>query len=163
MIDKLKRQSLKRIGMGAVAASAAGIAGHSMASMNTSSVVPATGSPPIADIQVSTRVSAVTNDLEVVVTNVGNRSTTITQLTPSVTVTNRGQFDFSQLFKDGDIALIPGDSVSVPMRAHAVQISALDTDKQRQSLSEALRRSFSVVTENELNARVTFTNGVMFS
>jgi len=164
MIDKVKRNSLKRIGMSAVAASVAGIAGHSFASVNTSATSGTVGIVvPQADIQVSTRVSVITNDLEVLITNAGNQSATIKQMTPSVTMTKRGQFDFSQLMKDGDIFLAPGQSVSVPMRQHAVQVNATDTSNgQARSLSDALRRSFSVITENDAFAKVTVNDGIRF-
>lgn len=164
MIDTVKRQTLKRIGMSAVAATVAGVAGHSLASVNPSSVPEAfTNLEALADIQVSTRVSAISNDLEVLITNTGNQSTTIKQLTPSVTMTKRGQFDFGRLMKDGDIALAPGQSISVPMQSYAAQINATDTSNQQaQSLSEALRRSFSVFTENDSFAKVTVIDGVRF-
>ena len=165
MIDKVKRQTLKRITMSAVAATTAGIAGHSIASVNAMASVPnaVNTSLPLADIQVNTRVSAISNDLEVLITNVGKQSTTITQLTPSVTMTKRGQFDFGQLLSKGDITLSPGQSISVPMQPLAVQVNATDTaNQQAQSLSEALRRSFSVITENDAFAKVTVSDGVQF-
>lgn len=164
MIDTVKRQTLKRIGMSAVATTVAGVAGHSLALVNPSSVSESlTKLEALADIQVSTRVSAISNDLEVLITNVGNLSTRITQLTPSVTMTKRGQFDFWQVMKDGDIALAPGQSISVPMQSYVAQINATDTsNKQAQSLSDSLRRSFSVITENDSFAKVTVIDGVRF-
>lgn len=164
MIDTVKRNTLKRIGMSAVAATVAGVASHSIASVNTYSVSAAVdGSLPLSDIQVSTRVSAITNDLEVLITNTGKLPTKITQLTPSVTITKRGQFDFGQLMKDGNIALAPGQSLSVPMQPYAVKVNASDTSNQQaQSLSEALRRSFSVISENDSFAKVTVVDGIRF-
>jgi hypothetical protein len=164
MIDTVKRQTLKRIGLSAVAVTVAGVAGRSIASVTPSSVSGSVaGSLPLSDIQVSTRVSAINNDLEVLITNTGNLPTRITQLTPSVTMTKRGQFDFGRLMKDGDIALASGQSLSVPMQPHTVQANASDTSNQQaQSLSEALRRSFSVITENDSFAKVTVIDGIRF-
>lgn len=165
MIDKVKRQTLKRIGVSALAATTVGITGHSLAFVNTESGVSnvLADALELADIEVSTRVSAIGNDLEVLITNVGKQKTTITQLTPSVTMTRRGQFDFSELMKDGSIALTPGQSISVPMRPHTVQLSGNETATQQgYSLSEALRRSMSVVTENNSFAKITVFDSVQF-
>lgn len=165
MIDKVKRTTLKRIGLTAATVAAGGIASHSMAN-------PANGwaksqtmgeTLPLADIHVSTRVSSITNDLEVLIKNVGDTNTTITQMTPSVTVTKRGQFDFGQLFNEGDVFLSPGQSVSVPMQRHAVSVNATDTATgQARSLTDALRRSFSVVTDNDAFAKVEVSEGLQF-
>jgi len=166
MIDKVKRNTLKRISMSAAAVAAAGVSGQSLASLNhlSGSPSPDVNALPLADIQIHTRVSAVTNDLEVLVTNTGSSSTTITQLTPSVTVTKRGKFNFSQLLKNGNLTLAPGQSMSVPMTPHAVSVSSLETmNGQSQSLSEALRRSFSVVTENDAFAKVNVIEGMQFA
>lgn len=165
MIDKVKRNTLKRIGMTTAAVAAGAISSHTFA--NTSHNFTNDGTlrdvSSLADIQVSTRVSSITNDLEVLIKNVGPDSTTITQMTPSVTVTKRGQFDFGQLLKDGDIVLSPGQSLSVPMKPHAVAVDASDSSTgQARTLSDALRRSFSVITDNDAFAKVEISDSVQF-
>lgn len=165
MIDEVKRTTLKRIGLSAASVAAAGLTTRALADSGVELVsdAPLNQSLPLADIQVSTRVSAITNDLEVLVKNVGQSSTTITQMTPSVTVTKRGYFDFGALLEDGDIALSPGQYVSVPIQAHPVSVNATDTATgQARPLTEALRRSFSVITDGDAFAKVDITDGLKF-
>jgi len=166
MIDKVKRNTLRKLSAGAVAASTAGLAGSAVAKsgiLATLDPIAQAGSTELADIEVSTRVSSLTNDLEVLITNSGKSSTTISQMTPSVTSTKRGRFDFSELMKQGNIELAPGQSLSVPMRPHAQKVDATDTSGlQSKSLTDALRRSFSVITENDSFAKVRVRDGIRF-
>lgn len=164
MIDKLKRRTLKRIGLTAVATTAAVASGSILATNSVSGVkegLQDAADLPLADIQVQTRVSAATNDIEVVIRNIGDHPTRISQLTPSQTMTKRGSFDFASLMADGDLHLAAGQSVSLPMTPHAVVIDASTTATERaQSLSSALKSSFSAITEHDAFARVTVVNGV---
>ncbi|MFK8076453.1 MAG: hypothetical protein AB8B84_07695 [Granulosicoccus sp.] len=165
MIDQVKRNTLKRIGLTTATVAAGAVGSHTFA--NASSYLANDRSlsdvQSLADIRVSTRVSSVTNDLEVLIKNIGPESATITQLTPSVTLTKRGQFDFGQLLRDGDVVLAPGQSLSVPMKPHAVAFNAADSASgQARTLTDALRRSFSVITDNEAFARVEVSDSVQF-
>ena len=165
MIDKVKRNTLKRMGIGAATVASVSISAGALANLPLvdpgSSVL--SESLSLADIQVQTRVSSLTNDIEVLISNVGATPTTITQMTPALTVTKRGQFDFAQLLTEGDITLAPGQYVTVPMTRHGSQISAADTsNNQAGSLTGALRRSFSVITENDSFAKVSVVDGMRF-
>jgi len=164
MIDKVKRNTLKRIGMSAVVATTAGVATSSLAAKSFPSIAnQGTESQQLADIQISTRVSATNNDLELLITNSGKQHTKIKQITPLVTSTKRGHFDFRQLMKDGDLALAPGQSVRVPMQRHAVQVGGTETSNQHSlSLTDALRRSFSVLTADDSYAKVSVVDGIRF-
>ncbi len=166
MIDKVKRNTLRKLGAGAVAASTAGLAGSAVAKsgiLDTLNPDANAGHAELADIEVSTRVSSITNDLEVLITNNGRSSTTISQMTPSVTSTKRGRFDFSALMKQGNIELAPGQSLSVPMRPHAHKVDATDTSGlHAHNLTDALRRSFSVITDNDSFAKVHVRDGIRF-
>lgn len=165
MIDKVKRNTLKRIGLTTATVAAGAVGSHTFANASSffANESPLSDAQSLADIHVSTRVSSLTNDLEVLIKNVGTESTTITQMTPSVTITKRGQFDFGQLLQDGDIVLSPGQSLSVPMKPHAVAVNATDTASgQARTLSDALRRSFSVITDNDAFAKVEISDGVKF-
>ena len=166
MIDRLKRTTLKRLGLAAVA-TGAGVSGSVMASADALSRDLASASDvdslPLADIQVYTRVSAASNDIEVVIQNAGAHPARITQMTPTQTSTRRGVFDFSSLMREGELTLAAGEQVSVGMTPHPVVLDASTTSQQRAaSLSAALRRSFSVVTENDAFARVTVADGPRF-
>jgi len=58
--------------------------------------------------------------------------------------------------KQGNIELAPGQSLSVPMRPHAQKVNVTDsTGQHSHSLTDALRRSFSVITDNDSFAVVT--------
>jgi len=168
MIDKIKRNTLKRIGAGAVAATTAGIASTAFARSGSSAYPDdtaggASAQTEPANIEVHTRISAVTNDLEILITNSGRSNTTILQITPSVTSTKRGQFDFAELMKQGDITLAPGQSLSVPMRPHTHVLNAADTSgQQAENLTAALRRAFSVTTDNDMFAKVHVHDGMRF-
>ena len=113
-------------------------------------------SAELSTIDVFTRVSSRNNDIEVVIANSGVHPTRITQLTPSHTVTNRGTFDFSRLMRNGDLILAPGQSAAVPITPHPVAVTDVSSYTQRraESLSTALRSSFSVVVDNNAFAKV---------
>lgn len=160
MIDNAKRKTLKRIGLGTATAATAALTSDAMAQVfaDTSGHSPtnAEAETPIAHIRLNTRVSAKTNDIEVLITNAGEHSARITQMTPSETITKRGRFDFQSLMADGDLTLASGESISVPMTPHAVALNDSSNGTQRaSSLNQALKRSFSVITENESFAQVT--------
>jgi len=166
MIDRAKRITLKRLGSAAVAVTAASTSPQLLAShadQNTK-LVDGTATTPVADINVHTRVSATSNDVEVVITNAGDRLTRITQMTPSQTVTKRGRFDFASVLENGELALAPGQHVTIPMKPHAVVLDASSSAGQRaESLTCALRKSFSVITEGESFARVTIIDQIRFA
>lgn len=166
MIDRAKRVTLKRIGSVAMAATSLSAAAHSLAYDADENALPAYdyAHSEIADLKLHTRVSALSNDIEVVITNVGQKRSLITQMTPSQTVTKRGHFDFSSLLENGDLCLAPGQSVTVPMTPNAVVLDASTNVGQRaDSLTNALRKSFSVITENESFARVSIVDQIRFS
>ena len=166
MIDTVKRKTLKRIGLSAAATAAAGLTGHAVASSSAAGLERVEADvilPELADIQVDTRVSSVTNDIEVVVTNRSAQATRITQITPSETSTKRGRFNFDALLAKGDLTLAPGESVTVPMTPHAVVLDASTSAGERaHSLTSALKRSFSVITDNESFARVSIGDKVRY-
>ena len=157
-MDKQKRNTVKVI--------AAAVATTALSGPFSSGLASNASEAPkdLSRIKVYTRVSQSTNDVEVVMQNTGNAGTVITQITPSQTVTRRGTFDFSQLLKEGELHLSPGQSISVPMTPRPVVLDASTSATQRaQSLSAALRKSFSVITENEAFARVDVSSAVRFS
>lgn len=165
MIDTVKRTTLKRFGMAAVAVATAGAAGSVIAqntpAMDSSSALKEPLS--LAELKVHTRVSTSTNDIEVLITNTGSQATRITQLTPAQTVTKRGSFKFAELLTEGELHLAAGQSVTVPMTPHPVVIDASTSAVERaQSLTTSLQRSFSAITENESFARVTVVDGIRF-
>jgi hypothetical protein len=167
-MDNIRRQTLKRIAAIAASSGSLTIAGSSLAETDKlrSSNKADTGQelPELADIKVHTRVSSSSNDIEVVITNTGNQSARITQLTPSHTTTKRGVFNFSTLMKDGDFVLDAKKSVTVPMTPHAVAIDGAPSAAQHaQTLTRALRASFSAVTEHSAFAKVDVMDGLRFT
>lgn len=164
MIDTVKRKTLKRIGLGAATAATAGLTSHAMAqSLAESSrrvASDAETDTTIAQFSISTRVSAESNDIEILITNTGENSARITQMTPSETVTERGRFNFQHLLADGDLTLASGQSVAVPMIPHAAKLDASSNATRASSLNQALKSSFSVITENESFAKVSVNDRI---
>ena len=163
MIDKAKRKTLKVLSAaaGSVAVPGAAIAGASRAGMLPTDVTAGTADDAqLAEIDISTRVSALHNDIEVVVTNAGSESVTITHMTPGVTRVARGEFDFSRLLKNGPLQLASGESVTVPLQRKAVKMWASPDSVSRapvnnSALSDRLRSAVSIVTEGNSFASVT--------
>ena len=163
-----RRQTLKRLAGIAAASGSLNIAGSAIAeSPNKSqfgneSVV--NDMPDLASTKVHTRLSSASNDVEIVITNTGDQRTRITQLTPSHTSTKRGVFNFSNLMNNGDLVLDAKQSVTVPMTPHAMALADTTSAGQHaQTLTHALRSSFSVVTENSAFAKVDVMDGIRFT
>lgn len=172
MIDYAKRKTLKIIGTVGTAAAAMSAATGGLAKAVTGPNDPTVASAerPLADISVSTRVSTTTNDLEIVLTNSGTDITTITQVTPLEMRVNRGKFDFARLLKTGGLKLHPGQSVSVALEPVTVRAGGRVTHggvlgdgptfvipsmADTPTLTDALRKSMSVVTEGDAWAKLT--------
>ena len=154
MIDKAKRKTLKVL---SVAAGSAATAGSAVAAGFTSAsgeVEKVTDDPLLAEIGVSTRVSALHNDIEIVLTNRGSDRTTITQMTPSMTRVARGEFNFQSLLKDGPLTLEAGESVSVPLTRKAVKLWSAASNGTTTPLSANLKKTMSIVTDGSAYARV---------
>ena len=163
MVDKAKRNTLKNvvgIGVGAVSVAVAPNALATLnANLNNAQALRSSAlGNELADIQVSSRISSTTNDLEVVLTNAGGAPTTITDMTPSEIKTVRGRFDFDALFINGDVNLAAGESVTVPMKHHAVVLYGSDLGKRTLDLTAALRQNVSIVTNGDSLAAVTIAN-----
>lgn len=162
MIDRARRKTLKALTLtaGAGAALATGTAGlASAAGVSVNSA--ASQWPELASIDVVSRVSVLNNDLEIALTNTGSQTVRISQMTPSVTVVPRGEFDFARLLKKGPLTLQPGESVVVPLqhRRPATPAAAY----RGESLAAALRKSVSIVTDDDAFASVTVRTEAMFA
>ncbi len=145
--DKAKRRTLKRIGALAATAGLANLASPAMAGMAGH------GTPAL---EVHTRVSAASNELEVVITNVGDADADIRQLTPSETTTRRGRFDFTAAtHADGHLYLAAGESVTVPMQRRRVVLDGSELTGRAHSLADTLKRSMSAELRNGQLAPLT--------
>lgn len=165
MIDKAKRATLKSAALGAssviLGLSSTTSAAHYPSEMHDSSL--ALDAEP-ARFKVYTRISSKSNDVEVVIKNVGSDRSTITQITPSETVTERGRFDFSALLADGDLVLETGEHVTVPLIPNTVVADSATAAKHRaHSLDKALRASLSIVTEHQAFAIADIDSVVRFT
>lgn len=149
MIDLARRNTLKALaatGVGATVGSA------TLAGIHVAQPSQADHLPELARIDITTRMSVVRNDLEVVLTNSGAEPVTITALTPRKVVVPRGEFDLAGLLGDGPLQLPVGASAVVPIRPHR---GALTPSARGHSLTDALRKSVSVVTDYQAFASVT--------
>lgn len=166
MLDKGKRTTLKSLSLAVFT----GLFGTSQAAVDSNGTISSwkrrvsSTEDSLSYFKVFTQVSSVNNDIEVVIMNVGNKAATITQLTPSETVTKRGRFDFSALMSKGALTLAAGESVTVSMTPHPVVLDASSSAGQRaQSLGQALRSSLSIVTDNDSFAVVDVEAAVRFA
>lgn len=154
MIDTAKRNTLKAL---TVAVAGVATAGHCIAGTGnrlTDGGESDRQDSALARIEVTTRVSADHNDIEIVLTNTGSESTTITQMTPSVTRVARGEFNFRELLRNGPVTLESGDSVTVPLTRKSVKLWSAASDGISTPLSANLRKTMSVVTDNSAYARL---------
>lgn len=159
MVDKAKRNTLKNvagIGVGtiALATSTGALAQLAITPEGASSVASSALQNELADIQVASRISSRTNELEVVLTNTGVGPANITDMTPAEINTARGRFDFDALFTDGHVQLEVGESVTVPMQHHRVVLDGSSIGKRSASLSAALKQNVSIVTDGNALAAV---------
>jgi len=96
-------------------------------------------------LEISARLSTQTNELEIVVANVGDKNTTITQTTPEKICHSHGDFHLQSALANG--TLKAGESIVVPMsrnplnRNVALQHSAA-------SLNYVIKNSLSIATDN---------------
>lgn len=158
MIDNKKRQTLKGMAAVASATTVGSIPAFATTGALTDSSL-ASGSravrqvwPPVAvksPIELSTRVSAINNDIEVVLTNKGAQPVTMTQLTPSKLGTPRGSFDLAEVLQKGPRRLAAGESVTVPIKHHAI-------NGAEGSLQQVIKIGLSVATDADEFAAVSY-------
>lgn len=159
MVDKAKRNTLKNvagIGVGAVAlASSTGALSQLSNGVSAKSVTTIVEGPDdLADIQISTGISAQKNELEVVLTNVGSVAANITDMTPAQIITARGTFDFNALFENGNVTLAVGESIRVPMQHHSVALNGSSVGFRSASLTDMLKKNVSIITDGDSLAAV---------
>lgn len=161
MIDKSKRKTLKTIAIASGTIATGGVSGAVLAGspdpLSTGNI-PSDFQHPyreLGQLDITARLSALNNDLEVVVTNVGRDAVTITQITPNVARVARGEFDFSAVLEDGPLHLQSGASVTVPMQHKPVSVAA-----SFPPLTETLKNTVSVITDTDSFASVTIGTSV---
>ena len=159
MIDRAKRKTLKRVGA-LSAATAASLSGVVHASGLTPGASSAGGvsldDAELGSFSLRTRVSAQTNDIEIVLTNTGDHAATITQMTPHTVTTRRGRFVLGDVLNDdGRLSIDAGQSVSVAIQRHPVVLDASDVSHRATSLSQILRQSASIVVDGKSFVPVT--------
>ncbi len=154
MTDLAKRKTLKTIAATTAYGMAATLGGAAVASAAEQPYTNAADTADLANINVTTRLSPLRNDLEVVLTNSGSEDVTITAMTPRTTVVPRGEFDFASLLRDGPLRLPRGASVAVPLQQSHV-CAASPIPSAGHSLTDSLRKSLSIVTDGSAFASVT--------
>jgi len=162
MVDKAKRNTLKNvagIGVGAIAVATSSTA---LSKIHDAPVSAASAiATDLADIQVATRISSQSNELEIVLTNIGEAPATITDMTPAQISTARGKFDFDALFDNGDVHLPVGESISVPMQHHRVVLDGSSVLVRSSVLTDALKQNLSIVTDGDSLAAVSIVSGTI--
>ncbi|MBX2837621.1 MAG: hypothetical protein KTR35_12245 [Gammaproteobacteria bacterium] len=152
MIDQTKRRTIKTLGVlgvstAAIAGSAGALAHRLFPGRSSSKFSSNATNASAAEIRVHTRVSAETNDLEVVVTNISWAPTKVEAFVPAQIRTRRGTFDLSELVQNGPLELAAGKSAVVPMKRHRVVLDGTGIDDRRASLSDSLNESMQVYTQ----------------
>lgn len=155
MIDRAKRNTLKAL---SVAVAGVATAGHVVAGevsqLATENMFNRESDITLARIEVTTRISVVNNDIEIVLKNVGSEPTTITQMTPSVVRVARGEFNVGGLLNNGPVTIEAGKSVSVPLTRKAVKLWSAASDGVSTPLAANLRKTMSIVTDSSAFASV---------
>lgn len=162
MVDQAKRKVLKgvagmSVGSIAFATSTGALSQLNNVSENQPELLPQSD---LAELQVSSRLSVQTNELEVVVTNTGKVPANITDMTPAEINTPRGRFDFNALLENGSIQLDVGKSISVPMQHHKVVLDGSTITNRSVLLSEALQQNVSIITDGDSLAAVEVVNSL---
>lgn len=164
MVDQAKRKTLKSVagvGIGTVVASTGALAAIAN---NASQQAPMESlNNDLSEIEVATRMSSSTNELEIVITNTGSNVANITDMTPAEINTVRGRFDFTPLLKDGGFSLKFGESVVVPMQHHKVVLDGSTVKKRLADLNSALKQNVSVITDGNALAAVTVNHHLNFA
>lgn len=161
MIDQAKRNTLKKvagIGAGTMAMVATpAIVGVAQAIADTSAATSRINDGDLADIEVRTTVSSVSNDIEIVLTNTGSAPVCITDMTPAEIHTARGKFDFNALLENGSLELASGENITVPLLHHAVDVSNSSqmSPAMAGNLKQKLMNTVSIVTDGDSLAAVT--------
>lgn len=148
-MDHKKRTTLKTMALTAGAVATGGTA-SALGLYATDQNGHTTPVAELAQIDVHVWHSASINDIAIVFTNAGSETTTITQLTPNKLVAARGEFDFSELLKDGPLRLEPGQSVSAPIKREVSNNHAAVPP-----ITESLRSKLSIITDNDAYASVS--------
>jgi len=158
MIDKSKRATLRKLAVGTGVVAAGASLGSAIAS-DHQLLDEVRASNSSGSIEVTTRVSAINNDIEVVLSNTGERELNISHIEPKTVRVARGEFDFASLLQNGTIKLDAGQSVSVPLQRRSMQLHT-PMPMAMPTLSKALQQSMSVITDDNAYALVTVKTAV---
>ena len=150
MIDQKKRQVLKGMAAASLASAAPSMATAAVLKNSAGTNVSNNAN---AQIEVTSRVSAVHNDLEVVLTNKSAQPITISQVTPGVIDTPRGRFDFATALNNGSVRLEVGKNITVPIQHHKVVLDSSTSTQRHDSLQNMLQ-GFNVVSD--VTAQVSY-------
>ena len=160
MIDRNKRSTLKKMAVGtgvlgtgalsAVVTGSVAIAGQSDGHSNLQADEAEPG-----NIEVTTRVSAIHNDLEIVLTNTGRKRVNITRMTPHSVRVARGEFELSALLENGPLTLESGQSASVPLKRMPLERTQLHSLISTPTVTDKLKQSMSVIVDDNAFASVT--------
>ncbi|MEE9322366.1 MAG: hypothetical protein V3U76_18140 [Granulosicoccus sp.] len=164
-MDRNKRNTLKLIGataIGGLSASAVAVAGERSFAGSNAVAGSAKPLPVLSQVEVASRISSQHNDLEIVLTNTGEQTISVTQITPSMVDTPRGSFDLAAVSR-GRPSLAAGQSIRIPMRRHAVVLNDSSRAQRGQSLEKILRERMSIITESDAFAALSFVPSTVMS
>jgi len=152
MIDNTKRTTLKILAVttGTVvttsAVQASGILGITAEDTRVESA-----GQIARQVEISSRLSAQTEELEIVFTNSGHNSATIKQITPAKIHHAQGDFNLQSLLANGPIKLEAGESATIGLGHNSLNRNTA-LHHSAESLSYVIRNNVSVVAESNVFA-----------
>lgn len=158
MFEHKKRKTLKMItvvaGAGAAAANSTTLSAYNMLQSDTQ----LSSNKAPSQFHIAVNLSSRTKEFEVIIRNTGAATTTITQMTPSYTITQYGQINFSSLFSNGELTLQPGQSVAVPLETNRTSRAASHNRYNHdRSIISTLKKAMTITTRESGFAPLTFS------
>jgi len=148
MIDSTKRTTLKILAVttGTVATTSA-VHASAMLTIPAKNINSKSAGQIAGEIEISTRLSAQTEELEIVLTNSGHNSATIKQITPAKIHHEQGDFNLQSLLANGPITLEAGESAAIGLGHHSLNRNTA-LHHSAESLSYVIRNNVSVVADS---------------
>lgn len=156
MIDQFKRKTLK-----VVAAAGAVTASSGLLSPLIAGNLKGSSDPDMFSLE--SRHNAISNDLEIVVTNTGVQPVTITGISPGIIETARGEFDLAGLLVDGPLTIAPGASVSALLKKGVTDIFNDNRRLPLVSIRQALKERVRITTLDFASATIEVKSTTFFA
>ena len=143
MTDFSKRNTLKTIAGSAAAVAVAPMASASSLLNSTSDPAHQALNNSRANVQISSRISAESHELELLISNPGDSAATITEIYPSRVFDAKGTFELEAIAGNGKTKLEAGESITVPM-THSTAYRHTALAHSAASMNDVIRNNVSI-------------------